>query len=371
MAVVVFYTSAHGLGHISRDIEVIHALDSQAPDTQITIRTSAPDWFIQASLRTPADVQRAEVDPGIVQADSLTVDVEATAREAARFYGDFSRRVAEETRILSALGASVVVGDVPPLAFAAARKAGIPSILLANFTWDWIYEAYSNFDQIAPGVIEIVSSAYATADTTLRLPLAGGFASVENVRDIAFIARRSELGREAARSRLNIPVTRVVALASFGRYGLGLPYEHVVRESDLTLVASTDGVRQSATTRATSHDNQLIRLSADDLLRRGLRYEDLVAAADVVITKPGYGIVSECAVNGTALLYAQRGSFVEQDLLIREMPRLVRCRSIAHEQLMSGNWRKDIDALLAQPVPSTDVDASGADAAAEAILAAG
>jgi hypothetical protein len=75
-------------------------------------------------------------------------------------------------------------------------------------------------------------------------------------------------------------------------------------------------------------------------------------------------------VNGTALLYAQRGAFVEQDLLIREMPHLVRCRSIAQERLMSGDWREDIDALLAQPAPASEVDANGAEVAARAILEA-
>ena len=33
----------------------------------------------------------------------------------------------------------------------------------------------------------------------------------------------------------------------------------------------------------------------------GLRYEDLVQAVDVVFTKPGYGIISECIANDTAI----------------------------------------------------------------------
>ena len=47
-----------------------------------------------------------------------------------------------------------------------------------------------------------------------------------------------------------------------------------------------------------------------DLYDRGFRYEDLVAAVDVVLTKPGYGIVSECVANDTALLYTSRGASV-------------------------------------------------------------
>ena len=66
----------------------------------------------------------------------------------------------------------------------------------------------------------------------------------------------------------------------------------------------------------------------NDFARYGVRYEDLVAAADVVVTKPGYGIVSECIANGAALLYTSRGHFVEHDVFVSEMPRVLRCRFI-------------------------------------------
>ena len=35
----------------------------------------------------------------------------------------------------------------------------------------------------------------------------------------------------------------------------------------------------------------------------GVRYEDLVGAAEAVVTKPGYGIISECIANDAAVLY--------------------------------------------------------------------
>ena len=35
----------------------------------------------------------------------------------------------------------------------------------------------------------------------------------------------------------------------------------------------------------------------------------LVGAADAVVSKPGYGIISECIANETAILYTSRGHF--------------------------------------------------------------
>ncbi|MFX6019324.1 hypothetical protein ABTF08_20820, partial [Acinetobacter baumannii] len=43
---------------------------------------------------------------------------------------------------LRACAAEVVLCDISPLGLEAARTAGIPSVLLESFTWDWIYRGY-------------------------------------------------------------------------------------------------------------------------------------------------------------------------------------------------------------------------------------
>ena len=96
----------------------------------------------------------------------------------------------------------------------------------------------------------------------------------------------------------------------------------------------------------------------------GFRYEDLVAAVDAVVTKPGYGIIAECIVSGTAMLYTSRGDFREYDLLVREMPRFLRSRFISQPDLFAGAFRSGLSALLAQPAPPEQMAANGADVAA-------
>ena len=82
----------------------------------------------------------------------------------------------------------------------------------------------------------------------------------------------------------------------------------------------------------------------------GYRYEDLVRAVDVVVTKPGYGIISECIANDTALLYTSRGDFREYPVLVEAMPKYLRCAYIEQDELLSGNWQPHLDRLLAQAV---------------------
>jgi UDP-N-acetylglucosamine:LPS N-acetylglucosamine transferase len=109
-------------------------------------------------------------------------------------------------------------------------------------------------------------------------------------------------------------------------------------------------------------------LSPRAQLQGGLLYPDAVAAADLVITKPGYGIVSECIAGDTPLLFTSRGHFVEYDVLVAEMPRFLRCGFISQDDLMAGRWRPHIDALLRQPPPPERPRLDGAAVAATPIV---
>jgi hypothetical protein len=341
---LLYYISGHGLGHSSRSVEVMRAIRALDANRPIIVRTSAPRWVFDSAAPEGVEYQALAADTGVVQRDSLSMDEEATAREAADFDRRFPRLVDDEAEYLRRIGARLVAGDVPPLAFAAAERAGIPGVAIANFTWDWIFSIYRAFDHLAPGAIETIRNAYSKTTLALRLPLHGGFETMPVISDIPLIARHSRRDPIDTRRRLGIPADRVVVLASFSGFGLSLPVEELQRSKDFVL------------------------LLAEREPPPGLRYEDLVAAADVVVSKPGYGIVSECVANATALLYTSRHNFIEYDVLVAGMPGLLRSKFISPDDLRAGHWSTAIRELLAQPRlvdrPRTD----GASVAARTIL---
>ena len=97
----------------------------------------------------------------------------------------------------------------------------------------------------------------------------------------------------------------------------------------------------------------------------GFRYEDLVAAVDVVATKPGFGIIAECIAAGTAMLYTSRGAFREYDTLVNVLPRFVRSRFISQDELFAGRILGALTGLLAQSPPPETMATDGAVAAAD------
>jgi L-arabinokinase len=341
---IVFYISGHGFGHAVRSVELIKALIAARPDARIVVKTSAPAWLFETIPATSVTVVPFQADTGITQHDSVTLDERDSLLRAVAFYNEFEAMTWREAEFLRSNGATVVLGDTPPLAYAAASLAGVPSVAVGNFTWDWIYEGYESFRTEAAGLIDVIRNACALATLALRLPMHGGFESMTSVVDIPFIARHSTRDPSDTRQKLGVPDDRPFVLASFGAYGLSAAFEEIASQLHITVQAP--------------------RAQLD----AGLVYPDAVAAADVVVSKPGYGIVSECVAGNTPLLYTSRGHFAEYDVFVAEMPRVLRCRFIPQDDLMAGRWRPHIDALLQQPSPPERARTDGATVATSAIL---
>jgi L-arabinokinase len=184
--------------------------------------------------------------------------------------------------------------------------------------------------------------------------------------DLPFVARASEREPADVRRLIGVPTGRRMVLASFGGLGISaLDLAPLARLDGYTVVTSGHALGLTGAVPA-----GVVLLDDRDIYRAALRYEDLVRAADVVVTKPGYGIIAECLANETALLYTSRGHFAEYDVLVEAMPRFLRSRFIEQHELYAGAWAPHLDALLAQPPPPERPLTDGAAAAADLILEA-
>jgi L-arabinokinase len=371
-AAIIFYVSGHGFGHATRSIEVINAVFAKRPEMRIGVRTSVPRWLFDLTVKGKVTYSTLECDTGVVQIDSLNLDEADSIRRASAFHSDLVTRAASETRMLRELGAGLIVGDIPPLAFAVGAAAGIPSIALGNFTWDWVYSEYPRV-RLAPSLLPTIRGAYAKASMALRLPMSAGFESFTNVKDIPFIAQHASRTREEVCKLLKIPGDKPIVLASFGGYGLpGLDTDSLSKFKKYTVV-STSNVsvgRARKDTATTERKGSFISINEEVMYDAGVRYEDLIGAAEAVVTKPGYGIVAECIANDAAVLYTSRGHFPEYDIIVEEMPKYLRSAFISQDDLFAGKWETHLDKLLAQAKPKKKPETNGADVAADLLLKA-
>ena len=357
---VAFYISGHGFGHASRQVEIINAFAARRPGARIMIRSAAARWLLERTIEVPFDLDPRPCDTGVVQIDSLHLDEAATIAAAREFYATFDARADAEARTLQELGTRLVIVDAPPLGCEAAARAGIPSVVVSNFTWDWIYAGYPLHIGDATGLIDTIQQAYRKATAAWRLPMHGGFETFLRSRrgdrrppliDVPFVARHATREPEETRARLGLPLDRNLVLPSFGGYG--------VTGLDLTRLDLDDGW------------HVIDGLADAAVYDAGLSYEDLVSAVEVIVTKPGYGILSECIANDTAVVFTPRGRFREYDVLVREMPRYLRCAELDTSSLMAGRWRQSLEAALSSPPPPEHPATNGAEVIAELMQSAG
>jgi len=229
---VAFFISGHGFGHASRQVEIINALAAARPGVGIGIRSAVDAGLLARTLRTPADLRPGPCDSGIVQSSSVAHDDEATTRATRTFYGTYASRVQTEVAALRDNPPAVIVGDIPPLAFDVAARLGIPSIAIANFTWDWIYATHPGLDRDT-SVLETIRAGYRKATLALELPLSAGFDVFTAVEPLPLVARRPTRSRGEARAYFGVPADRPMALLSFG----GLNFIHAGDDARFGLLA--------------------------------------------------------------------------------------------------------------------------------------
>ncbi len=351
---VALAVSGHGFGHAVRSAEVAHALIERG--ARVVVRCDAPRWLFPATVEWIASPGWS-LDVGVVQQDGLEFDIDATRTTWRAFAREFEARAVAEARLLQEAGVDIVVGDIPPLAFAAAAHARLPSFALGNFTWDWIYAAWPDFDD----VIACIRRGYADAEAVLRLPMhatdADAFAAFRRIEDVPLVARRAARPRDAVRRELGLSVDRRVVLVSFGGFpARGLRLDRLGAWSEYTFL-----LIQAET-------NTSLPVNVLNLNESPADYVSLLAACDVVVTKPGYGIVADCLANRVAVLFTDRGPFREYDVLAEALTNLGRARYVPRQEVLAGDLGPHLDALLASELRWANVPMNGAAFVAEHVL---
>jgi hypothetical protein len=349
---LVAYVSGHGFGHATRLGEVLAAVRARAPALPITLVGVVPERLVRRAVAGPLQLRPVATDVGLVQRDALELDEAASARACRAFDAAWGDRVEAEVAFLRGCGARAVLGDIPALPFEAAARAGLPSLALGNFSWDWIYRHLAARHPSLAGSASRAAAAYARVGRLLELPFAAGLGAFPVREAIGFVARRPSLERGEARRRLQLD-GRPAVLVSFG--GVGLP---------------------SLARAALERDAGLRWILPDELTearldRLGLTWPDVVGAADVVVSKPGYGIVTDAIGAGTRLVYTERGDFPEYPVMVAELPHHLACVHVGNAEVRAGRVGDAVRRVLELPMPAPPPLDGAARAAARVLEALG
>jgi UDP:flavonoid glycosyltransferase YjiC (YdhE family) len=232
-----------------------------------------------------------------------------------------------------------VMCDIAPLGIAVAREAGLPSVLVENFTWDWIYQGYvgSSPDGALGRHSATLRAVFDSADYHIQTEPAANRRAADLITTPVSRPPRTPAGQ--IRQRLGIAHGTPTVLVTMG----GIPWEYtfvqqVAGRDDVTFIVPGAGERLRV-------EGNLIRLPHHS----GFYHPDLVNASDAVIGKLGYSTLAEVYRAGVPYGYIPRPGFRESPVLEAYVREAMHGLAIGEGQFADGSWLALVPQLLALP----------------------
>ncbi|MDQ2800893.1 MAG: hypothetical protein M3Y13_14775, partial [Armatimonadota bacterium] len=239
----------------------------------------------------------------------------------------------DEIAWLKREGVQCVVSDVPPFPLRAAREAGVPGVAVANFTWHDIYAEYVQTDDDVE-LLNQIETEYAMAARALISPLCtpyidGQFPQVEHV---PLIARRGRNLRAALTESLGLAPGTHLGLLYVGGWGLDINWAALGALKDWVFLLDRALPISVANVRTFDQTEW--------------RYADVAASVEAVISKPGYGTLTECIANSVPLVYVPRQGFAEYAALVDGMTPWGGGVLLSDVDFFAGRWRNALQTAL-------------------------
>jgi len=317
------------------------------------IFTTAPRWFFEESLAGFFRYHEHIVDVGFRQRSALEFDLPQTVAaldDLLPFDPVVVSALADQVR---AAECSVVLCDIAPLGVAVAEAAGLPSVIVENFAWSWLYEPLVEEESaLADFGAELDRWVERATVHIQAAPMCDRRAAFEAVDPISRIPR---VTRAEARAELGIAPDETVVVITMGGYGEDLPFLQRLRTMpDITFVIT--GVAN------TGRDGNL-RLYDNNT---PLFMPDVLRAADAIVAKLGYGTVCEVWREGLPFAHVTRPDFREMVSLEAFAAEELSGFLLPRDDFSSGAWIDRIPELLS--MPRRPHEGGGAGRVAEVLL---
>jgi len=334
-----YFISPHGFGHAARAAAVMQAVFKADESVHFDILTSVPRWFFQDSLTAPFCYHALLTDIGLVQKSAFQADLAATLHKLAEFLPFQPLLIKEMAATVRKLNCAIIICDISPMGIAVGMQAGIPSLLVENFTWDWIYEQYVDMNNTNPfnGHIDYLQNLFTAARYHIQAePVCNpGPADLRT----APVSREIKNPPDRIRKQLGLRTNSKMVLITTG--GVKQEYNFL---DQLRKLRSITFVLPQAGFQMETRDNLILLPERSDLY-----HPDLVNASDAVVGKVGYSTLAEVYHAGVPFGYAALSNFRETGPLVDFINREMNGVPLGESEFSRGDWRTKLEILLDMP----------------------
>ncbi|BFM40761.1 glycosyl transferase [Synechocystis sp. LKSZ1] len=347
--------TGHGFGHAVRLACIANQIQRACPEVLLILASPSPRWLLASYIEGEFIHRPVQLDVGVIQADSLTMDLAQTRQAMEAIYQHKSRLVANEANYLRNNRVHLVLADIPALAVSIAHQAGVPCWMIGNFGWNFIYQAWG---EPFAGIVQQIEQDYQACDRLFRLPLAEPMQIFSHRINVGLTGGNPRYGERALREQFNLKQSRErTVLLTFGGLGLGaIPYATLAQWPDWDFI---------------TFDRQAPALpnlrKIDDPCYRPA---DFMPLCGRVISKPGYSTFAEALRLEIPVVSLTREGFAEAPILLEGLQDYGQHQIVATESFFQGDWQF-LEQAPNPPRCEQRLDKQGAETIATAVLKEG
>ena len=334
---IAYFVSPHGFGHAARATAVMTVLHDIDPEIHFDVFTRVPQWFFDDSICGQFAYHSLLTDIGLVQDSPLIEDLSKTVARLNEFLPFETNRIARLAARVRKLECELAICDIAPLGIAVGKAAGIPTVLVENFTWDWIYRGYTRDEPRLEQPAAYMQRLFASADYHIQTEPVCRYDNADLVTPP--VSRAPRMSRAATREKLGIPRRAKTVLITMG----GIPGRYEFLDL-LEKQRNVYFVIPGAVTKYQARGN--VRLLPNHSV---FYHPDLVNAVDGVVGKLGYSTVAEVYRAGIPLVYVARSRFRESRAIAPFVRKEMRGLEISESELNDGRWLRHLPRVLDLP----------------------
>jgi hypothetical protein len=326
----------HGFGHAARTAAIAGLVQDLLPEVQLIIATTAPRWLIASYVSGDFIYRDCGHDVGVIQADSLQMNLSATLQEWQKIFERREEIVSSEAAFLQKMGVDLVLADIPPLAMPIAKRAGVPAWAASNFGWDFIYQDWSK--EFAD-ITRWIGDCYGQCDRMFHLPLSESLERFPVREPAGLTGGKPRYKAADVRQDLGLEQAERTVLMVFGGLGLqAIPYENIRLFPDWQFLTFDRSAPQLPNLRC-------ILDPSDDGATKSYRPVDIFPICDLVVSKPGYTTYAEAMIADLPVATISRSGFAESAIIQAGLQDYSHHQIIEPADFFTGSW-----GFLRQPV---------------------
>jgi hypothetical protein len=291
----------HGFGHAARTASIAGHLQKLLPSIKLIIVTTAPKWLLECYIDGDFIYRQRGFDVGVVQADSLKMDLDATLVKWQNIISKKDEIIAEEV----------------------AKQLDVPCWMSSNFGWDFIYRDWGDKFEF---ITDWIGDLYGQCDRLFRTPLYESMDRFPTIEDVGLTGGdpKYSLIELKVKFKLIQPKERTILL-TFGGLSLdAIPYQNVSQFPEHQFITLD------------RHAPDLPNLVK--VLDKAYRPVDFMPLCDRVVSKPGYSTYAEALKLQIPIVSLTRAGFAEAEIILNGMQDYGYHQVISPDQFFNTSW---------------------------------